>query len=813
MESIDSYSICSRIELGISKHFIKIAFRNILRYRTQTIISVVSLAVGFTCFVLSLLWIRYELSFDNFYKNAKNKYVVYRENENPRIKYDRKTSIPLAAYLKDKYPEIANAIPLNSYSYTIDSKNRLGEPWTITVNDRDYKAHIVQADSSFLSMFEVKILAGRRDFLHSGSFRMAITPEKSRQLFGNDNPIGKNVVFGRKSYTISAIIEGKNKPSNYPYDMLIPFDNSTIVMLGESIDTDDWRILNSNTIIELFTGVDIKAFEKKLFEHEYVVHYESDIFSTIGKLFIIPLTKIHYSEPEGDNTVSFQYIIAFAVCGLLVVVCSLFNYFISVVSRFRIRQKELALRVIYGASYRSLFSMLSVEFIFMLLIAVGLGCLFTKFVHRPFLNLSLIKVDLSTIYLETLLYSGGIMVVSLIAYWMILLIFKHQSLNLSIRKSNTHHFRSASIVIQLVLSIGIAFCSLIIMKQMYFQHHSGKLGFTYKNRGEIILSRFINGDKIAQKLRQIPEITDVVHTARSSYSLVGSNPPQMVRVTSWDDKPDNMEEIVLKPWYISPEYVNFYEFRLLEGEMLTESDPEEMVLINESAVADFSWLKPVGKQFIDRFSKKIYTVKGVINNTYNFGPTIQVPPSFYSFSQTQYARPNTVIMFKYRKGTWKQVKEKIESLVNEWHFPIQNMEVEYDKYLKSENALIKLLLFISLICILVCVFGFVSLVSLTCEERRKSIAIHKINGATQGNILALFVKEYFWLLLAGAVIAFMAGYYIMRRWLENYKIQTSIPAWIFLTIFFVFVLVVALSVGWRVYKSSNENPAEVLKSE
>ena len=121
--------------------------------------------------------------------------------------------------------------------------------------------------------------------------------------------------------------------------------------------------------------------------------------------------------------------------------------------------------------------------------------------------------------------------------------------------------------------------------------------------------------------------------------------------------------------------------------------------------------------------------------------------------------------------------------------------------------------FVSAICVLICVFGFVSLVSLTCEERRKEIAIRKINGATVGDILAMFAKEYFLLLIIGAVIAFTTGYFIMQRWLENYVVRTNIPVWIYLSILFVMALVIVLCVGWQVYKSSVENPAEVVKSE
>jgi ABC-type antimicrobial peptide transport system permease subunit len=106
----------------------------------------------------------------------------------------------------------------------------------------------------------------------------------------------------------------------------------------------------------------------------------------------------------------------------------------------------------------------------------------------------------------------------------------------------------------------------------------------------------------------------------------------------------------------------------------------------------------------------------------------------------------------------------------------------------------------------------VSLVSLTCEERRKEIAIRKINGATVKDILDIFFKEYITLLVIGAVIAFPAGYYIMRRWLENYVVQTPIDAWIYAVILLALIMSIVLCVGWKVYKTSRENPAEVVKS-
>ena len=283
----------------------------------------------------------------------------------------------------------------------------------------------------------------------------------------------------------------------------------------------------------------------------------------------------------------------------------------------------------------------------------------------------------------------------------------------------------------------------------------------------------------------------------------------MKNLTRWHDAGSFYCEMM----NVTPEYTAFYDFQLLAGGMLTDADPDSLVLINESAVKAFGWHDAIGKRF-DQF-----TVKGVIKDVYNFAPTTQPKPTYYVKRPQEESRgqESSTVLFKYREGTWKACKEKIEQIIKKEFTDLPfsgifNSEEEYNKFLKSENALIKLLSVVSAICVLICVFGFVSLVSLTCEERRKSIAIRKINGATSGHILAMFTKEYSLLLIIGAAIAFPTAYLLMQRWLEQYVKQTNLPAWIYFSILSVIALVIVLCVGWQVYRVSVENPAETIKN-
>ena len=776
--------------MGLLFHYIKIAFRNMRKHKKQTLISILGLAVGFTCFAMATLWVRYEMTFDSFHKNAKQMYVVYSPMGG------RLNAYLLGDNLKQTFPEIAKK------TQAFASAAYAG---TIIVDGVEISGLTIKADSSFLDMFDVKILEGSLDFLIANNNNVAITHEKALQLFGNERPIGKAVTIWNREFTICAVVSGMSKRSNYAFDLICPF-------LSEEIN--DWSTWAGNIIIELFPGTNLKAFEEKLYEYE-----DGNDWLKIQKLTITPISKLRYTDPNVEREVPFQHILIFSLSGLLVILCSLFNYTTLFVSRFRIRQKELALRKVFFASGYSLLAMLLVEFLLTIFFATILAYCLAKSVQQPFMSLSDISINLSAIYLELLMYIGIVIFISLLAFLLTLFFSKRATINDSFHRINTNIFRKISVIAQLLISIGIVFCTIIIFKQMYYLNHTSELGFSFHNMGLISMSEGdVDGNSLESHLKQIPEITEFVY-GKWMKGLMPEKGRRTTRgISDWDDKPYDAKVIGFDIVDITQQYYNFYDFKLVMGETLTDTDPKSMVLLNESAVMAFGWYdNPIGKQFLNGQ----YTVKGIIKNVHNLSPTTPVKPCFYQNIRTPdpalESMMTMIIQFKYKEGMWKSCKEKIEQMFRQQYtgfdITIYNSEEEYDKNFKSEKNLVKLFSFVSTICVMICVFGFVSLISLTCEERRKSIAIRKINGAMVNDILVMFIKEYFLLLIIGAVIAFFIAYIIMQRWLEQYVKQTSIPAWIYLGITFVMALMIVLCVGWQVYKVSIENPTEVIKSE
>jgi len=768
------------------KHTLKISFRNLWKYKTQTVISIIGLAVGFTCFSLATLWIRYESTYDSFHKNAKHLYMVIVPDSFREISFSIPSPFP--AYLKETFPEVKEAVNISG-----------GRKLTYELDGKEIELHNVDADSAFLKMFDVKILEGSLDFSDYTKEEIAVTKKTALKLFGQESPIGKALTLYGSEHVITAIVSDYSEHSNFACDVL-----------GVAwINPGGWNTRGNSCMVELHPNVNAEAFKKKLYEHKISQSSGSEGARNTEwtNTELISLTDLRTKDPTKAREIKFQHIKLFALMGILVVLCSLFNYLTLFVSRFKIRGKELALRVVCGASLLSLFSLLLAEFLITLLVAVLLGLMIINLVSPVFQNLSEIQMNVGNVYAELILYIFVIILLTILLFAITLAVFRKYALNVSIRHSNNQMFRKISIVSQLIVSIGFVFCTVVMIKQIRYLHNSTDIGFEYKNRGCLYIHYDTDAEVIGDKMKQIPDITEVV----AGYQPLMPIRSQMgFNESEWDGKTDIDKSIFICGVYLSKEFIDFYGLQLIVGEMITDGESPHNALINESAMKAFGWHidEAVGKKVGGK------TVKGVLKNIYNGLPTVEAAPAVYSYVDYR----DKTVLFKYtnRKIADAKIIELLKKEfpdISKHNFDIFDAEEAYEKFFKSENALITILNVMSAVCVLISIFGFFSLVSLSCEEKRKEIAIRKVNGADIHDIIAIFFKEYSLLLAIGAAIAFPIGYYIAKGWIEQYINQTSIDAWIYAAILLAFAFIIVICVGYRVYKTSRENPADVVKSE
>ena len=285
------------------------------------------------------------------------------------------------------------------------------------------------------------------------------------------------------------------------------------------------------------------------------------------------------------------------------------------------------------------------------------------------------------------------------------------------------------------------------------------------------------------------------------------------KIFDWDGKSIEEQPFEAENMYINQEYVDFFGIKLVEGSM---PEKETDILINETAVKALGWKDPVNKKIINANASA--TVKGVIKDIYLQSPMYSVLPTIYSI-EPPYVRfkIKSDYLFKVKEGTWnkvsKQLSEELKKNCPNTELRLVNLDEVYKSYMKSEQNLIVLLSVVSVICIIISVFGIFSLVTLSCQQRCKEIAIRKINGASVGIILNMFFKEYILLLIISSCIAFSIGYVIMKHWLEGYVKQTSITWWLLGGIFVLMALIIFLCIIWKIWKTARQNPAEVIKKE
>ena len=770
------------------QHYFKIAFRNILKYKTQSIISILGLAVGFTCFALANLWIHYEMTYDAYHEGADRMYILCKESVFGVNGYSTSMPYPASTLLKNDFPEVEATC-----AYT-----RWGQETDVKADGRVVRTCEMQADSCFMNMFNISVLSGSMDFMYSDE-KIALTEDVAMRLFGSVDVLGKEVKnYNDDTRTVCAILANLNH------------SNVTFGCWGQGEYfrkwQNDWYNGSFEIIIKLRKGTDPIAFQRKLAANETKAD-PRDPHGVFENIRLIPLDEYHYSSINRYKSFQFYYLILFSVAGALVILCSLFNYLSLFITRMRIRSREIELRKVCGSSIGGVVILLFIEYLYIILLSGILGMALVEMALPAFKKMSGVS---GNIYGESLLYFVGILLLSL------LLLVPFAIRRSHIRNTgNKYMLRKAPIAFQLAIGLLVTFCIIVMMKQIYYLTNTD-LGWERKNIASInLLYPDKDFETIADKIKQFSCTKEVI-TGHCCLLPKSSGFSQSFK--NWDGKEDGMKSIDMLSLWNCEKIVSFYNLQLLEGEMVKPTETNK-IMINESAVKALGMSEPIGKKLY--LDNRAWTITGIIKDFHITAPTEPVPPytlitedilknSGFSIGKGQ-------ILIKFHDGKWKELKNRIDSIFTyeypEVRYKLYNTEEEYTGYLKSEDALIKLLSFIAIVCMLIAAFGIFSLVTLSCEQRRKEIAVRKVNGAAIKDILLMFVKEYMLLLIIASVIAFPVGYVLMKRWLENYVEQTVISAWIYFAIFGGIMIVIFACIGWRGWQAARQNPAEVIKSE
>ena len=759
-------------------HHLKLAFRNLRKYKTQNIISIIGLAIGFTCFAFSALWIRYEMSYDSFHAKADR---IYRVNA-AMFKWDTMgsnasvmqfgTPYPMADWLKSNYPEIEEACAIRIMQ---------SEPYLFLFLDHNF------CKIFDLSLPEDMFLKGRTDR------PIAVIPE-----LNNEETVKSIKELQNWDVQIQTTIPRWSSNTNIQFNTAIPitfrFDEETL---------NDWNVNRSFDIYILIkNGINLQALEEKL-DKITIQGWETPI-----SLVLTPLKQLRYKDPTGNlqSEIKFSHIQIFAIAGLLVILCSLFNHLTLYVTRVRMRLRELALCKVNGATDWQIAATLYTDFLLVILLSLVVGFLLLALLLPTFREYANIGNNNVSIYTELLIYAALLIACGFIAGGIPILYFRKQELNDSIKgygsPGSQNLFRKGSLLIQLIISLGMIFCAVIFIKQIRFLQHTD-MGIDRRNIASVQARCCPLLPPYAEKIKQIPGIIDALPITGNFFR----NMSPASGTSSYVDSTGNTVSYTL--FFISADarFFGFFGVEIIRGTVFPNEFDNYKFILNETAMKEVGEIRSKSQEFM-----------GVARDFY-LTPTTKVKPTSISYPDPQY-KSLRAIAYKYEEGFRRQTQQAITEWLRkefpesgEFEIEFTYMEDVFEEYFKSERALLTLLSVMTLACILIAVFGVYSLASLTCQQRRKEIAIRKVHGAEVSDILYIFFKEYLLLLALAALVAFPAGYLIMKGWVENYVKQTSMDAWLFVVIFLIVFVVIVFSIFSTVWKAAGQNPAEVVKSE
>ena len=759
-------------------HYLKVAVRSLLKYKVQSLMSAVGLAAGFVCFALSMIWIRYELTYDDFHRGAERIYMISRKDIFAEKGYSHYQAYPLGEALRETFPEVEDAAAFNNRTVWVE------------VEGRESARKFMEADTAFVRMFDVRLLEGSWSFLHNTD-EVALTEEAALSLFGTREVLGKSLKMGRDEQKITALITGWGEHSNIRYD----------IMGGVGKDDMVWNVNIFTVCLRLREDVDAEAFAGKLEEHDF--NPDGGVWAK--GLRQEKLTRCHYTLLKDENSIALTYIQLFAAVGAGVIFMALINYFSLMVTRIRIRTRELGLRVVCGSSKAGLSLLFGTELTVLMLASGFLGMTFIEWTDPKFCELSQVTEGVMT---SSAGYFVLILIVSLLLAAILIARYTRRSL-VTVLQGNARPggrgigIHQWGIGIQLFFTLLVVFALSVLFLQLHYLKTTD-IGFERDGKATFLLSN----EQMLHELRELPYVHEV---REDMFSLLPDYGGASIRLDDWEGKASNQEPIEALVIDQDRTFLDFYGIRLLAGHCRFDA-PDE-IIINEAAAKALGWADPVGKK-AGRF-----TVTGVFKDVHATSPTVPVKPMMLvGRNNALGVKAGGMVVIRFDESH----ADDLKAFYNDWmtkhmppqyHMPLRTANDFYEDYLVSEYALSRLLVFVSLVCVLISLFGLYSHIVLACERRRKEIAVRRVNGAQVGDILVLFVREYLLLLSDASIVAFPVGYVLMKHWLERYVEQTPIGWWVYAGLFAGMALLILLCIGRSVWKAAHENPAEVIKRE
>ena len=781
--------------------------KNSMRTKSDIIIKVLSLGIGLAVGIVLIAKVFFELSYDSFYKDIDRVYTIntWYSHQGEEKDYGQ-VSGAVAVGFMDEVPGVEAG---TRTTYVFNGNTYLDE------NGNKLSGTLVCADTCFFQVFDRPILAGDPVKVLGKWGSVLVNRSFAEKMGGVQECIGKqicNADMDGLKLTIEGVFEDFPKNGSLDYDILLSMDT-----YGKN-STDNW--LGNDRYkgyVKLMPGVDpntlTDAIRKMQEAHQPLERIEAQ--GTSLRYFLKPFSSLHTSDPD----VRSQVILLSIVAALLIII-SLLNYILIVISSMVKRSKEVGVRKCYGAEGKHIYGMLTKEALLHIVLSLVLAAAII------FAGRSIVE-NLLGVPFQTLLVPQSIMAIAAVILLVLVIsivvpaeLYQRVPVYAALKNytENSRNWKLGLLGVQVLINVFLVVMMLIIGRQ-YQKVSNADTGYDYKN---LYYFDMFDGDRqslvrAAQTLRSIPEVSAVA--AAYNLPFQGSNGDNVYL-------PNDDRELfnIADQYECSPDFYDLMGIQFLEGRAPRDSSE---IVVDEKFVkkmAEFTdWSDgAVGKQvFItghdrsDDTGRRYFTISGVYKS-YLIGNLTGVDPRpsalFYGeIGSMSSWMPHT--FFKVRPEALPKVRQALEKALEGREIYIQSYEEQMRAAYADSKKMRNTMALGAVFSLLIALLGLIGFIRDESLRRSKEMAVRKINGATTRDILSVFAVDILKLSGVMAVVACIGAFFVARKWLEQFAEKVSLNPLYFIGGAVLVLLIVLCVVVLNCLKIARANPVESLKNE
>ena len=802
----------------MKSYYLKIAIRNILRNKLYSLINMTGLAVGITAFLLISLFVRYERSFDTFYKNSDRIYRLRYERssaEGESVKF-ASCCPPAALRIRELYPEVEKIARIFRYRATVIFGER-----------KFYEERMYFAEPQIFDVFDFELISGDRSKGISSANCAFISESYSRKYFGDDDPMGQTITVDKEmSFVVTGIFRDIRGNSHLKFDILLSWPN-LLTHYGADIEYS-WGDTGFFTYFILKPSVSSGTFEEKLkslVERDFGEVLKE--YKLTCDLKVQPLTSIHLNsgymqemEVNGNgDTVTILSIVA-----VFILIIAWVNYINITTARSLTRATEVGLSKIAGATRRELIIQFFIETILINLAAFIVSFVLLAAMLPHFRNLTGISSDY-ILWLQGWFWMTFVFLFILSIFFsgmypvFVLTSFKSSE----VLKGKYVHSRSgilirkALVVFQLLMAICLIICTLSVFKQVRFLESLDK-GISITNILAVRAPRVRDASFRGKMLTFKDEL--VKNQIINKFSVGTEVPGRQIlwdaggifRVGSGQSK--NYQIVG-----IDYDYLDLLEAKIISGRNFDSSfsSDSSSLILNEKAVKwmEFGSSEEAINQKVNYWDK-IYTIIGVVKDYRQQSPKEAFEPHLFRFMP--YGRDvRGFFMMKILPGSETDVLKLVEKKYTEFFpdnpFDYFFLDDYYAQQYKNEKLLGTVFGGFALLAIIVTCLGIFGLTSFLMLQKTREISIRRVTGSSVSGIIMLFSKDFVRLTSAAFLFAIPICYLWLSEWLNTFEVKMDVSVWNFIAPFAFTLIITLLTIGFIVRKTASESPAENLRNE